>query len=73
LFGGYYEYGRGYGSTYRCWGIVSFDDILFDALTDPWGYGWITADVLSWDLMTKTFTVDIFWSSYVFRLVLVKD
>ncbi|MDR1594360.1 MAG: DUF4998 domain-containing protein [Prevotellaceae bacterium] len=74
LFGGYYEYGRGYGSAYRCWGIVSFDDALLDFILDPWPYGWNTADVISWDLATKTFTVDIYWDgTYVFRLALVKQ
>lgn len=74
MFGGYYEYGRGYGSAYRIWGIVSFDDYLIDFILDPWPYGWKTADVISWDLATKTFTVDIYWDgTYVFRLVLIKE
>ncbi|MDR1170045.1 MAG: DUF5012 domain-containing protein [Prevotellaceae bacterium] len=74
LFGGFYEYGRGYGSAYRCWGDFSLDDVLLAALPDPWPYGWNTVDVIGWDLASKTFTIDVYWDgSYVFRLKLVKE
>jgi hypothetical protein len=73
LFGGYYEYGRGYGQSYRCWGVFSLDNVMIEALNDPWSYGWNKVDIIEWDATTKTFTMDVYWADYVFRLVLVKE
>jgi hypothetical protein len=74
LFGGYYEPGRGYGEGYITPGTFSLEGHFVEAKTDPWGYGWTKADVISWDFATKTLVVDIYWDgTYVFRLVLVKE
>jgi hypothetical protein len=74
LFGGYYEYGRGYGTGYRIPGVISLNNYFVEFKPDPWGYGWKKVDVISWDFATKTLIVDIYWDgTFVFHLILVKE
>ncbi|MDR3245049.1 MAG: DUF5012 domain-containing protein [Prevotellaceae bacterium] len=75
MFGGYYEIGRGYGTGYRISGKIKYDGAnfsLFSANMDPWGYGF-SACRGTYGEATKTLSLEIDWSSYIFYLDIKKN